>query len=303
MGHFLDIAYLVLKNEKRPLSAHEITEKALAHNLLTTKGRTPHQSMKARISLDILKNREQSPFQRTEAGTFALREWSKTEYVAPRHKKGLVEEDIAVFDKAYLKDFVRGSGIFRTELSYISRKLNEICFSCKRKEAELNDSLIQLVSVFITRYKNKYLTFKRTKRLPESRLHGYYSIGFGGHITFDELLPMFNIFDPKHLVNFSEPIHRSIFIIRELAEELKLKYTPTISYRGLIYDDSKEVSTIHLGIMYDVALANSNYEIGERGFLIDPKFEDIETIYKRKDEFENWSQIIIKEERAKCGST
>jgi predicted NUDIX family phosphoesterase len=296
MGHFLDTAYIVLKNEKKPLSAHEITEKALMQNLLTTKGKTPHQSMKARISMDILRKKEQSAFQRTEAGTFALREWSTNEYVAPRHKKGLIEEDIAVFDRAYLKDFVSGRGIFKKDLSYISKKLNEICFSCKRKDAELNNSLIQLVSVFITRYKNKYLTFKRTKRLPESRLHGYYSIGFGGHITFDELLPMFNIFDPNHISNLSDPNYRSIFIIKELSEELKLQYTPKITYRGLIYDDSKEVSIIHLGIMYDVTLDNANYEIGERGFLIDPKFEDIQAICKRKDDFENWSQIIIKEE-------
>jgi predicted NUDIX family phosphoesterase len=297
MGHFLDIAYTILKTEKKPLSAYEITEKALAKNLLITKGETPHQSMKARISMDILRRKEQSAFQRTGAGTFALREWSTIEYVAQRHKKGLIEEDIAVFDKGYLKDFASGSGIFKKDLAYISKKLNEICFSYKRKDAELNNSLIQLVSVFVTRYKDKYLTFKRTKRLPESRLHGYYSIGFGGHITFDELLPMFNIFDPNHISNINAPIDKSIFIIRELSEELKLQYTPQITYRGLIYDDSKEVSTIHLGIMYDVILKDSNFVIGERGFLMDPKFEDIDTIFIRKDDFENWSQIIIKEEK------
>jgi predicted NUDIX family phosphoesterase len=295
MGHFLDIAYSILKAEKTPLSAHEITEKALAQHLLVTKGKTPHQSMKARISMDILKRKEQSAFKRTDAGTFALREWTENEYVAPRHKKGLIEEDVAVFDKIYLKDFVSGRGIFKKDLTYISKRLNEICYSYKRKDAELNNSFIQLVSVFVTRCKNKYLTFKRTKRLPESRLHGYYSIGFGGHITYKELLPMFNIFDPNHISDINERIDKSVFIIRELSEELKLQYTPQITYRGLIYDDSREVSTMHLGIVYDVTLKDFNFEIGERGFLMDPKFEDIETIYNRKAHFENWAQGYIRE--------
>ena len=209
MGHFLDIAHEILKTEKKPLSAYEITEKAIARDLLVTTGKTPHQSMKARISTDILKRKEQSAFKRTEAGAFALREWTADdEYIAPRHKKGLIEEDIAVFDRTHLKDFVSGSGIFKKDLTYISKRLNEICFSHKRKNAELTESLIQLVSVFVTRYEDKFLTFKRTKRLPESRLHGYYSIGFGGHITYAELLPMFNIFDPAYVSNKNTPIEK-----------------------------------------------------------------------------------------------
>lgn len=113
---------------------------------------------------------------------------------------------------------------------------------------------------------------------------------------------MFNIFDPTYVsnINKNEPIKTDIFIIRELSEELKLQYTPQITYRGLIYDDSREVSTMHLGVVYDVTLRDSRFTIGERGFLMDSKFEDIDTIFTRKDDFENWSLIIIGEERDKC---
>ena len=292
MGQFLDAAYKVLKEAKEPLSAKEITERALKSALLMSRGKTPHQSMKARLATDILRNRDKSPFKRIASGKFALREWETKEYFAQRHKKALIDEDIAVFNKLHLSEFVSGRGIFYAALDFISARFNEICFSYKRKDAEENENLIQLVSVFITTHQDKYLTFKRTKRLPENRLHGFYSIGFGGHITYQELLPLLreNIFDPSY---------DGVFIIRELTEELKLKHTPAIKYRGLIYDNSKEVSEIHLGIIYDVALVNEKFEIGERGFLMDPKFEDILTINQRNHEFENWSQIIIKEELKK----
>jgi predicted NUDIX family phosphoesterase len=287
MGEFLDAAYKVLKKENEPLSAIEITDKAFKLNLLISKGKTPHQSMKARLSTDILRKKDKSLFKRTEAGKFALRKWSEVEYVAPRHKTSIIDEDIAVFKKSDLPDFVDGSGIFYKDIDYISNHFNRICFPHRRKEAENDESLIQLVSVFITRYKNKYLTFKRSKWLPENRLHGFYSISFGGHVTSKELAPLLNIFDPNY---------DGIFIIKELSEELRLEHPPEIKYRGLIYDDSREVSKIHLGLIYDVSLMDDKYEIGERGFLIDPKFEDIETINNRRDEFENWSQLIIKEE-------
>ena len=42
-----------------------------------------------------------------------------------------------------------------------------------------------------------YLTYKRTKRLPESRLHGFYSFAFGGHLNPNDLKPLLNIFDPE----------------------------------------------------------------------------------------------------------
>lgn len=294
MGKFLDAAYKVLKNVNEPLSAKEITQKALEVNVLVSKGKTPHQSMKARLSTDILRYKEKSIFKRTKAGKFALREWDDREYIAPRHKKGIIDESIAVFDKKYLSEFVEGSGIFHKDIDFISQRLNEICFPEVRKNAEDNKQLIQLVSVFITQFKDKYLTFKRTKRLPEKRLHGFYSIAFGGHITFEELMPLLglNIFDP----NSDE-----LFIIRELSEELKLKYHPKIRYRGLIYDDSKEVSKVHIGLIYDVVLESNKFEIGERGFLMDPKFEDIITIKQRREAFENWSQLIINEEMSKYG--
>jgi len=286
MSNFLDAAYKILKREKKPLNPDDLTRKAIEHGLLASIGKTPHHSMRARLSEDILKNKEKSLFKRTDAGTFALREWGQREFHAPRHKKALFDEDIVVFNKSFLKEFISTNGLIHFNLEEVAKKVLHIWHPIKRRIAEEDENIIQLISVFIVRYGNKYLTFKRTKRLPESRLHGFYSIGFGGHISPEDLKPLFNVFDPN-----DQP-----FIIRELTEELKLNYNPFIKFRGLLYDDSMPVSKIHLGIVYDVFLNNMDFEIGEKGFLMDPKFEDIKTIEKRIKDFENWSQIIIGEE-------
>ena len=165
-----------------------------------------------------------------------------------------------------------------------------------REEAEQDFEVIQLVSVFVLRFGCRYLTYKRTKRLPESRLHGYYSMIFGGHISHPEAFQLFNIFQPE-LGGWG--------LRRELAEEVRFeeKCYPEIRYKGLLYDNSQPVSTQHLGIAYDVLLRNADYQIGERGFLLDPKFETLEGIERRASEFENWSLIVAQYERAHAGRT
>ena len=160
----------------------------------------------------------------------------------------------------------------------------------RRRQAEEDLEVIQLVSVFIVRFNELYLTYKRTKRLPERRLHGYYSLGFGGHLNPDDLRPLLNIFDP----DVAAPL-----ILRELDEELRLGRgeMPKLAYAGLLYDDSQPVSRQHLGITYGVFLKSDKFEIGERGFLMDAKFERLDEILARKREFENWSWILIDEEQ------
>jgi len=290
MGQFTKAAYEVLKREKRPLTAREIAEIAVKDGLLRTSGRTPWQTMKSKLSTNILSRGSESLFMRVEEGRFSLRAWKGfySEHIASRFKKALFDEDIVVFPAGSLKKYVPRSGLYVGNLD--RNALMGECRAMRRREAEEDVSVIQLVSVFVVRYEDRILTYKRTKRLPESRLHGYYSIGFGGHLNPDDLKPLLNIFDPE----MAAPL-----LLRELGEELRLDRAeiPKLRYRGLLYDDSRPVSKQHLGITYDVCLGSEEFEIGERGFLMDAKFETLEEIIFRRDEFENWSWILIHEEQ------
>jgi predicted NUDIX family phosphoesterase len=205
--------------------------------------------------------------------------------LAERHlSKALLSEDVVVFPKDSLRKYLIGPGLHRVRIE--SGALLAECRPMKRVEAEADKSVIQLVSVFLVRFGDRYLTYKRTKRLPESRLHGYYSIAFGGHLNPDDVRPLLDIFVPE----LGLPL-----ITRELSEEVKLApdSQPSLHYCGLLYDDSREVSKQHLGLVYEVELRSGAYEIGERGFLIHPKFETIDEIKARLDQFENWSVLLV----------
>jgi predicted NUDIX family phosphoesterase len=289
MGHFLEVANMVLQYERKPLTAKEITTIAQEKNWLHSAGKTPSQTMKSKISTDILKKKESSVFMRTDKARFALRIWKPEiqEYVADRYKKALLDENAVVFPATSLKKYLPGPGLHPCPLKNSGELLRE-CRPMLRRLAESDTTVIQLVSVFILRHNSRYLSYKRTKRLPENRLHGSYSVFFGGHLTPEDIMPLYDIFQPEY---------GKIFLVRELQEEVRLPLDSSkLIYRGLLYDNSREMSRQHLGIVYDVELKTSEYEIGERGFLIDPKFETLDQMEARIDDFENWSIFIIKTE-------
>jgi predicted NUDIX family phosphoesterase len=287
VGRFLRAAYDVLKQEQRPLTAKDIAMFALERGTLTSAGKTPFQTMKSKLSTEILHKGSDSPFMRVAEGKFALREWGTPEHIANRYQKALFDEDIVVFPAKSLTKYVPHPGLFCAEIDRDA--LISECQPMRRRIAEDTYSVIQLVSVFIVRYQDTYLTYKRTRRLPESRLHGYYSFAFGGHLNPDDLKPLLNIFNPE----LAAPL-----LLRELGEELKIKAGSQLElrYRGLLYDNTREVSRQHLGITYDVFLQSKDFEIGERGFLMDAKYETLKQILDRKSEFENWSVLLMNEE-------
>lgn len=285
MGAFLDAAYRVLQEVSSPLSAREITEDAVRRGYLSSRGRTPWQTMKSKLSTDILRRGDSSPFMRSEQGRFALREWEAVpEYVADRYQKALFDEDIIVFPHEMLRQYAPLPGLHFTDLASLIRQ----CRPMRRLDAEADTSVVQLVSAFIVRHGKTVLTHKRTKRLPESRLHGYYSLTFGGHLNPQDIAPLFSP---------AKPDEWAPWLFRELGEEVVFRGNPItkLTFRGLLYDDSREVSRQHVGVTYEIAVESTAFSIGERGFLMDAKFETLGEIRSRVDEFENWSVRLLDE--------
>lgn len=288
MGDYLSAAKKILVDVGFPLSARDLTCKALESGALESEGKTPWQTMKSKLSTNIMELKDQSAFMRTAPGLFGLRAWVDRydEYVANRFVKLPIDEDILVFPAGRLAEFVSASGLHRDECDIES--LLRACYSMPRVEAEVDSSVIQLVSFYLVQHGSTILTHKRTKRLPESRLHGYYSLGFGGHLNADDIPTLF-------ISEFSDVRSALPYIMRELEEELILPAAPQIEFCGLLYDDSRPVSRQHLGMVYDVFVEDTQFEIGERGFLTNPQFESLEEILARIEDFENWSQLIARQ--------
>ncbi len=72
--NFKEAAYNVLKKEKRPLSAKEITQIALKERLIASNGKTPDATMGATIYTDIKQKGEKSLFVKVGTGLFRLKE-------------------------------------------------------------------------------------------------------------------------------------------------------------------------------------------------------------------------------------
>jgi hypothetical protein len=72
---FIEAAAEVLRNAGKPLHYKEITELAIAKNLLSHVGKTPEVTMSHRLTSAIKKDDKDVPIVKVRPGVFALREW------------------------------------------------------------------------------------------------------------------------------------------------------------------------------------------------------------------------------------
>jgi predicted NUDIX family phosphoesterase len=282
---YLDIAEKFLSENQKPMSAREIVSLALQSGVLFTEGATPWQTMKSKLSTDILNRGSSSRFKRVSQGLFALRTFDENEFIAARFIKNKLDEEIAVIAGTDLRQLIPEPGYFHTGID--RNRISVLMRPMMRRAAEDDFSVVQLVSVFIVHHKGRFLTHLRSARLPEQRLRGEYSVMLGGHLAVDDFTQLtLGLFDEDSLADCS-------YILRELSEELILETDPYVVPCGYIYDVSREVSKQHLGLVYSVDLAEQKYQIGERGFLMNSRFETPDEIRSRIEQFENWSVVLL----------
>ncbi len=101
MSEFLLVAQKLFETEKRPMRPRELVDLAIERKLFTHNiaGATPHQTMKAKLSVHVRRLGEQSTFVRTEPGRFYLRYLlgDSLPYPAPPLTVPRAEERILVF--------------------------------------------------------------------------------------------------------------------------------------------------------------------------------------------------------------
>src|SRR5579859_2409731 len=72
---FIEAAAEVLRKAGKPLHYREITELAIAGNMLSHVGKTPEVTMSHRLTAAIKKDDKDVPIVKVKPGVFALREW------------------------------------------------------------------------------------------------------------------------------------------------------------------------------------------------------------------------------------
>ncbi|VVB74411.1 NUDIX domain protein [uncultured archaeon] len=146
------------------------------------------------------------------------------------------------------------------------------------KPAEEDEEYKQIIAYLILTHKGKVFCYKRTEKAGEKRLHSNYSIGVGGHIN------------PIDLEKKSDLIKKSME--REFEEEVLYTGEKKSRILGYINDDSNSVGRVHLGLVYEMELANENVKLNEKE-LDEGNLLTLAEIREKYEQLENWSKITF----------
>jgi predicted NUDIX family phosphoesterase len=148
-----------------------------------------------------------------------------------------------------------------------------------RSEAEQDRRFKQLIPYALILCGDKILRYRRGKGGQETRLHGLYSVGVGGHISEED----------NSL--FSSGIGYHEAMRRELMEEVEIEVAKETAV-AVINDDSTEVGYVHLGIMHIVQVADEQVA-NRRSGLVGAEFIPMSEAVKNLDAYESWSRFCL----------
>jgi predicted NUDIX family phosphoesterase len=144
-----------------------------------------------------------------------------------------------------------------------------------RDAMERDPSFKQVIPYLVLRDGERYFLMRRTRGGRDERLHDRYSIGVGGHLN-----PGDGGVDGG--------------LRREWAEELDADFLPPFRLVGLLNDDTTDVGSVHLGVVYVADAAGRPVTIRETDKLTG-RFVDPAAVAEVVDELETWSQLVFEQ--------
>lgn len=144
---------------------------------------------------------------------------------------------VCCVETALLPAYIREKTAAFTENIFDIIPDNAVCW-IERKQAEHDVHYRQLIPyVLLRRHDGKIACYPRHGT--ETRLHGLYSCGIGGHID-----------ETDRAISLRDTVRNGL--CRELSEELSgyCEKKIMVSYRGIINEVQTETGLVHLGIVY-----------------------------------------------------
>ena len=148
-----------------------------------------------------------------------------------------------------------------------------------RSEAEQDKRFKQLIPYVLILCNGRILRYRRGKGGQETRLHGLYSVGIGGHISEED-----------HGL-FSNDRGYQDGMRRELMEEVAIDEVKDAAV-AVINDDSTDVGYVHFGVVHVVRVANEDVA-GRRSGIVSPEFISIDEAVKDLPGYESWSRFCL----------
>lgn len=190
------------------------------------------------------------------------------------------EERVLCFERKLLEQL----GVFQGISPEVEKYLPTVTSSAhvlyvNRTDAEQDKRYKQLIPYVLVFCHDRILRYRRGRGGQETRLHGLYSVGIGGHISEED-----------HGLFSSGQGYRD-GMRRELLEEIAVEEVNEAAV-ALINDDSTEVGYVHFGVVHVMRVANEAI-VGRRSGIVGPEFIPITEAKKDPSSYESWSRFCL----------
>jgi predicted NUDIX family phosphoesterase len=190
------------------------------------------------------------------------------------------EERVLCFERKLFEEL----GVFQGLSLEADKYLPVVTSSAKilylnRSEAEQDRRYKQLIPYVLVICQDKILRYRRGKGGQETRLHGLFSVGVGGHISEED----------NGLFSNAVGYHDSMR--RELIEEVDVAEVKDAMV-AMINDDSTDVGYVHLGVVHIIFVPDESVA-GRRSGIVAPEFIPIAEAVKDAAAYESWSRFCL----------
>jgi predicted NUDIX family phosphoesterase len=158
------------------------------------------------------------------------------------------------------------------------------CLFYPRSEVEHDPSYKQIIPYVLIECKGNLFSYTRGKTGGEDRLHGYRSLGIGGHINEDDA--GCSLSTPIEIYNYG--------LFRELNEEVSSNGIGSVFMKPLavICDPSDPVGAVHLGLVHLLKLDRPDVSAVSES-IKNVSFTSIGYLYGSRDTMEVWSRLCL----------
>ena len=190
------------------------------------------------------------------------------------------EERVLCFQRKIFEE----TGVFQGLSLDIAKYLPVVTSSSQvlylnRSDAEQDKRYKQLIPYVLIICNDRILRYRRGKGGQETRLHGLFSVGIGGHISEEDR----GLFSNR--LGYHEGMRR------ELMEEVAIEEMNEAAV-AVINDDSTEVGFVHFGVAHVMRVANEEI-VGRRSGIVSPEFIPMGEALKDAAGYESWSRFCL----------
>jgi len=182
-------------------------------------------------------------------------------------------EQVMVVERERIASLLVNRGLLQGEpADEIFEVILDAHFFMDRPTAEVSPQYKQIIPYVVIRHDPSYFLLQRTPKQTETRLHHKLSIGIGGHINPDT---------PDVMDGLQ----------KELEEEVGVSGDYDLTFAGVLNDDTTDVGSVHLGLVYLLDAHEQNVTIRETDKMTG-RWANVTELASARDAMESWSEIV-----------